>query len=73
MICIGTIIWKKIMSRSELVKKGKRWKAATIVSGIATIASIFTFNWVLVVFLCILTGVFLFQTMKSYASSGMRF
>lgn len=61
------------MSRSELVKKGKRWKVATIVSGIATIASIFTFNWVLVVFLCILTGVFLFQTMKSYASSGMRF
>ena len=73
MIGIGTIIWRKIMSRSELVKKGKRWKAATIVSGIATIASIFTFNWVLVVFLCILTGVFLFQTMKSYASSGMRF
>lgn len=61
------------MSRSELVKKGKRWKVATIVSGIATIASIFTLNWVLVVFLCILTGVFLFQTMKSYASSGMRF
>lgn len=61
------------MSRSELVKKGKRLKGATIVCGLSTIGAFFFVHWLLGVFLFVATGFLLFQTMKSYAASGMRF
>ncbi len=61
------------MSRSELVKKSKRLKTASVVLGTATIVSFIAFHWLVGVFLAVATGYVFFRTLKACAESGTRF
>lgn len=61
------------MSRSELVKKSKRLKTATVALGIASVVSFVFVHWLLGTFLAVATGYVFFKTLKACADSGMRF
>lgn len=61
------------MSRSELVKKSKRLKTATVALGIASVVSFIAVHWLVGTFLTVATGYVFFKTLKACADSGVRF
>lgn len=61
------------MSRSELVRKSKQYKLATVICGIGAVCSFIFIHWIVGVFMIFGTGYLFWQTLKAHAASGQRF